>query len=251
MDLKKVNKISQRYKDLVNRFVGEVQDLLPDTNSYFNIVDSIKHVILLYYHTNFESRLLNEVEVEKLLRLLSENNKSITNHDWKLIFESKVDGKDKDNFVDTVYGKEDVLMLIKIKGDIIIGGYTKTGWDEYINTLSKYNPKWSADKDAFVFYIQSPEKYEPFIAHVKKDHDSIKHAIGYYGNAYGVFGHTSNCVFYVNENLQLLEGSQIEDGYDGWTNYMKYGHGQAHLTADDSGFFNQHEYDFEVFQVES
>ena len=98
MDLKQVQKIPQRYKDIVNGFAKGVQYLMPKDNTYYNIVDLIKHMILLYYHTLFDSKLLNDEEIYKLTNLLSVNNKQIANYPWKLIFNSTEDGFQKKKF---------------------------------------------------------------------------------------------------------------------------------------------------------
>ena len=105
-----LKKISQKYKDIINGFVKEVQCLLPDNNAYFNIVDLIKYLILLYYHKIIESKLLIDDEKDKLLNLLTENNKSIiVDYPWQLIFESQTDGKERQNFIDKVYDKPNIL----------------------------------------------------------------------------------------------------------------------------------------------
>ena len=74
MDLKRVTKIQQRYKDIVNGFVKKSQNLLPSDNAYYNIVDFIKHIILSYYHLIFESNLVNDDQKIKFLKLLEDNN---------------------------------------------------------------------------------------------------------------------------------------------------------------------------------
>ena len=86
MDLKRVSRIPMKYIDIVNGFVKEAQTALPMNNSYFNIVDLIKHLILLYFYTFIESQLLTHDEIDKLSNLLTSNDKDIVNHAMKLIF---------------------------------------------------------------------------------------------------------------------------------------------------------------------
>ena len=74
--LKDVHKISQKSWDIVFGYVGIVQSLFPTANCYFNIVDLIKHLILLYYDV-FESNIVNEEEIEKLKNLLRLHNKEL------------------------------------------------------------------------------------------------------------------------------------------------------------------------------
>ena len=125
MDLRRVNKIPQRYKDIIYGSIKEIQRLLPANNSYFNIVDSIKYIILLYFYPALESKILTEDDKDKLFALLKANDKTIMNHPWKLIYDSSQD--DFKSFVKKVYGNPNVILIVELKGKSIIGGYTKTG----------------------------------------------------------------------------------------------------------------------------
>ena len=127
LQLKRVDKIGQKYKNIVNGFVKQVQSELPSDNIYYNIVDLIKYMILLYYHAIFDSNLLTETEQDKLLDLFQKYNEEIVNNSWISIFDSAKDGFERDTFIDKVHDKQNILLLIKLKGDTIIGGYTKAG----------------------------------------------------------------------------------------------------------------------------
>ena len=256
MNLKKVSKIQQKYKDIVNGFVKENQSSLPTDNAYYNIVDLIKHMILLYYHNIFESRLLTDNEKDKLIKLLTENNKTIVNHEWELIFESAKDGMKRDTFIDKIYSKRNVILLIKLRNDTIIGGFTKAGWDKS-KTKDEYGDGWSEDKDAFVFYLQSPEKYDPFIANIRQKDDLVDHALAYTRKNYGMFGHC--WVFYFEDRqgdgkqrfiLQHhhWEGGSIDSRRYG--NYEAFGHGKKCLSGSWDDRNNPREnYEIEVFQI--
>ena len=93
MDLKRVNKISEKYKDVVNGYTHRVQCLFPKDNAYYNIVDVIKHIILLYYFSFslFESDLLFGQEQDEFFSFLSKNGKNITQYPWKLLCKSSKD----------------------------------------------------------------------------------------------------------------------------------------------------------------
>ena len=240
MDLKRVSRISQKYKDIVNGFAKEVECLFPDNNSYFNIVDLIKHLILLYYHTTFESKLLNDEEKDKLLNLLKQNNKSIADYSWKLVFESREDGKKTDIFIKKVYNRPNIILLIKLQGQTIIGGFTKTGWNK---SIKRY--KWSADKNAFVFFLQSKDGHESFISNVKQNEEAVDHALGYYGNQYGMFGYC--WIFYVtNESLY----QQWHHGDERYGNYEPFKHGQRYLGQSSGRSYNCDQWDIEAFQIQ-
>ena len=145
---------------------------------------------MLYYHAIFESSILNDIEKNKLLKLLKDNNKNeIVDHSWNLSFDSKKDGFLRSRFVEKVHGKPNVTLLIRLKGECIIGGYTKNGWDKTINHYA-YRP----DKDAFVYYLKSNTNKDinddPFVSNVQQTEEKINHALGYDYNCYGCFGET-------------------------------------------------------------
>ena len=90
MDFKKVKHINQKYKDTVNGFIKQIEILFPKDNPYFNIVTSIKHIILLFYYKVFESKLLNESDQQKFLELLVANNKDFVYNHWRLYLIQKM-----------------------------------------------------------------------------------------------------------------------------------------------------------------
>ena len=147
---------------MVTGFIKDAQTLFPSDNPYYNIVELIQHLIMLYFDQMFESKSLNDDEKDKLLQLLHADDKYIANCSWELIYESQKDALTMDIFIDKVYNIPNVLLLIKTDDDTIFGGYTKTGWIESM----KDNQGWIPDKDAFVFYLQSPKYYQPFISNV-------------------------------------------------------------------------------------
>ena len=158
MEFAKMKMISQKYKDIISGYVKRAQSELPTDNVYFNIVEIIQNLILLYYASVFESAFLNQVEHDKFLSLLSDNNKSIVNYPWKLLYQSSKDGLTKATFTEKVHHKRNVLLLIKLKDDgaeSIVGGYTKSEWDvDEPSVTSSYNT-WHSDKDAFVYCFRA------------------------------------------------------------------------------------------------
>ena len=247
-DLKKVSRIQQKFKDTVNAFVNEIQCILPSDNIYYNIVDLIKHLILLYWHNIFESNLLSTEEADKLLQLFADNDKAIADYQWDLIYESTKEGIKRDIFIGKIYDKPNILLLIKLKEEnTIIGGYTKAGWIE----AKSHSAGWSSDKDAFVFYLQSSHKFEPFIANVRQGDKLIDHALGYSSNYYGMFGHC--WIFYFqddnfNQQDHHWEGGSIESQISG--NYEEFKHEQMVLSGHShEPSHDRTQYEIEVFQI--
>ena len=169
-------KIPQKYHDIVSGFL---RDSLY-TQHWLLYNDDIKNIILSFFYSPiFESTLLNDCDKYKLLNLLEKNNKIISKYPWKLIYDSRKDGLEKDNFIEIVHGKPNILILIQLKGKqgSIVGGYTKRGWNKSMPD-GLYSS--STDKDAFVFYLKSPDNYQPFISNIKQNEDAINNALTYY-----------------------------------------------------------------------
>ena len=240
MDLKKITKIPQRHKEIVNGYIRQAQSIMPRDNAYYNIVDLIKQKILLFYYYSFESNLLNDEQKDKLLKLLDDSNKEIANWPWSREYESAKHGFTTSAFAEKIHNKQNIVLLIKLNDDIIIGGYTKTGWDE----SKVVENSWIADKDAFVFYLESPEKYESFISNVKQDEDSISKALGYNTHYYGMFGAT--WVFAFAKDFFAVQ--EQSDTYG--VNYEAFKHEQPLLSGSEQEYYNLGEYAMEAFVVE-
>ena len=207
-------------------YLRSAASLLPKDNTYYNIVDLIKHIILLYFYSLFESNILSDEDQQKFLKLLKDNNKSMANYnyEWKLILDSTKDEICKQTFVDKVHGNQNVLILIQVKTKIIVGGYTKTGWDKAIN---KY--EWRRDNDAFVFHLKSPAKHDPFISNVKNEQHQQKFVMGNDNTYYGGMG--STWIWYFDDKLQEL----LFQANGAWNTFEQFPDGQGYgnlLTGD-------------------
>ena len=99
-------------RDIVFGFIRKVQCLFPSNNTYYNIVDLIKHIITMYYCVVIDSNLLKQDEIDDLLQLLEVNNKPIAHQQWQMIFNSKDDGIKRNDFVAIVHDQPNN----KIKG---------------------------------------------------------------------------------------------------------------------------------------
>ena len=61
-----------RHTDIVFGYVHRAQQLFPKNNVYYHLVDLIKHLCLLYYHSSFTSSILSEKECDEFLPQLKE-----------------------------------------------------------------------------------------------------------------------------------------------------------------------------------
>ena len=87
MDLRKVEKLPQKYKDIVSAYISTAQRLFPKDDLYFMIGDLIKHLCLIYYHLRIDSSILSEQEQDAFFDLLKANNKSFDTYEWKLLYQ--------------------------------------------------------------------------------------------------------------------------------------------------------------------
>ena len=239
MDLRKVSKIPQRHKDITFGYIKRVQLTFPTDNTYFNIVDLIQHLILLYFHQTLDSRILTDDEQKKFRTLWINHNKLIIDKEWKLIYRQTESIMSNDYFREKVYGKINVMIIIETQNGNVFGGYTKTGWDK-----NKTNYGHSADKDAFVFQIRScHHDYEPFISSVKQDDKSINKALGYGYNMLAQFGNT--WIFQLRFN-QFEHKCDIYDSHN-TDNYQKFKHNRTMLGGT---FMGNNVIEMEVFQIQ-
>ena len=98
-----------------------------------------------------------------------------------------------------------------------------------------------------MFYVQSPDKYEPFISKVKQDEKSINHALGYNNSGlvrqYGMFGW--NWIFWWTDNNHWYQQWHHESATSG--NYEPFNHNQYFLGGEES--YEKDEWEIEVFQI--
>ena len=246
MDLKRVGKIRQKYKDIIKGYVRKVQSMFTEDKAYYNIVDLIKHIILLYYYRTFESKILTDDEQEEFMDFLTRNSKRIVDYSWKLIFDSREDSLEVNKFVDKVHDHPNVLLLIQVEGDTVIGGYTKVGWSKHIYNTYKFEDVWTADKDAFAFYFKSPHKKDPFISNVKQDTNSFSNAICHSKGYYALFG---NCwLFCMKPFNKVNNGNTFDSRFNKENNYENYPYGWTFITGKKKTAVS--DVVIEVFQIE-
>lgn len=245
----KSKKIRQKDKDIVSGYLKQVQLLFPPQNAYYNIVDLISNLILIYYSITFETEILNDKLQEEFISFLSANNKIIAEYSWELLYKSVKNGLDRKNFVEKVHQRQNVLLLAKFKDDndeCIVGGYTKSGWASTSINHTNAPFKCYSDKDAFVFCFRSAgdNKYGPFISNVKQTKSAIEHAIGEEWDCFGAFGH-SWIFWFTPSGIDFKQ-----HGSDGaYNNYEQFPNGP--LTYLHSGCGTRYtETQLEAFQIE-
>ena len=106
---------------------------------------------------------------------MRQNNKSIVNYKLALIYDSEIDGLGFDIFNSNVHNRSNLMLLIELSGECVIGGYTKTGWTESMVD----HDNCIQDSEAFVFHLHSPNKHRSFISNIKKDAISKYNALMY------------------------------------------------------------------------
>ena len=146
--------------------------------------------------------------------------------------------------MDKVHGLCNVLILIQVKSECIIGGYTKTGWNRQIHKQCQItdDEEFSQDKDAFVFYLKSPNNKDPFISNVKQDEESIKNALGYARGYYGIFGYTWLFMMMPGDEQNTFDLRGANE------NYETYPYGWKYVTG--KYYNDESDIVIEAFQIE-
>ena len=210
-----------------------MQCLFPKHNSYYNIIDLIIQTILLYYYVPFESSILNQNEKQQLLNLFQKYNKDIVNHHWQTIFDSKKHKINRDVIADKVHKRPNILVLVRINGEFVIGGYTKTGWFQRENS----------DKDAFVYFLKSSTSNNSFISNVIEGCEA--EAIGYTNAAFFGFGAVS-WIMYFGSGYLCMQEIHLTTNYEDFPEkHGKYLIGDTNIDS----LIAYEEVELEVFQI--
>ena len=164
----RIQRINERYKQLVSSFIRTVHDL--------SIPESIALVTLLFYYNILESSILTDEENDKLLYLFDEQNKfqDLGNYSYKLVYKRTRDGVQENDFKDKCHDKKNLLCIIWDQNNNVFGGYTSIGWKGR-SQLDHY-----VDNKAFIFIIRSIKNYEAKIFNAIKGKKAIRIQYGYY-----------------------------------------------------------------------
>eukprot|EP01084_Bolivina_argentea_P019542 36318_1 len=192
LDLRKADRIGARYKKIVFGYIREAQTLFSSNNTFFNIVDLIKYICLLYYYNPVESSILTDEEIYDFLQLLQKNNKGLHNYEWKLIYKATETDITKKKCIEQIYGKPNLVCLFHDISGNICGGYTLSGWsvdkNETMTTSYHYGCNLSSDSKAFIFSIKSNNGnvYKPTLYSIAPD--CINGALRYSSQQFCTFG---------------------------------------------------------------
>lgn len=136
------------------------ENFLNKDTSYdnFNIQNSIE--INFSTISNFEKKMINQITIDS--RIIKDKNIVKMIKHWiqpdfevnlKLIYRATRDGDSATNFHQKCDNKSPTITIIKTEKGRIIGGYTTIPWIKEDNYFIE-------DKDAFIFSIDSKEKYD-------------------------------------------------------------------------------------------
>ena len=174
----RVKHCDQKTKDIVNGYVRRMQLILPhQENPYFIIDQLIQTLILLFFHKLMDSEILTEDEQCKLFQLFEQNANdkfkalSMT-RSFNLIYKTSNCRENREEFVNEVYDKGNIIVLIHTENNNVIGGYTSIGWNK-----SAKQDDCVVDDDAFIFGIRSCKGYQPQLSYIK--HDTSKCALSH------------------------------------------------------------------------
>lgn len=215
-DLKKVAKIRQKDKDIVNGYIKQIQCLFPADNTYYLIATLIKHLCLLYFHHAIPSKLLTDKEQDIFMKLLRDHNKpDFDQYRWELVYRASTDGLKEDIAKSCYENKEDLVAFIHTKNNNIMGGYTSVGWKHATTETGKY----FRDEKAFVFNVRSSSSNKPILrnAIISKCDKAMFSRKGYYLIWDGVIyinGKTNNVELY---DYKVFDSCPDQNYFNGGT----------------------------------
>ena len=226
LPFERVKHIHIKYKHIVSGYIRATR--------IFEIPESIKLVILLFYYKTIESTILTDDECYKLLSLFDENKvfKHLGNHSYKLLFRGTRDGFTTKNFYEKCFNKKNSVCIVHTPQNNVFGGYTSLAW------WRPSDVKYQTDRFAFIYTIRSNKTSNPEIFAVK---DEGRNAIQLFENYYLSFG-TGGQGFYFCQygNNEVL-------GYASRGRCKEYHLDELALNGEDTHF---QPLEIEVFQLE-
>ena len=120
-----------------------------DNNKYNNYANFNKNNINQFFDFIKSKIIRNNKEKNKLLEWISEKGKI---QKINLIYNSKIDGDEAENFYDKCAYKGPTISLIKTKKGKVFGGFAKSEWIKGSKAIE--------DKNAFLFSLDNLEKYK-------------------------------------------------------------------------------------------
>ena len=163
IDLKRVKKISQKYKDITYGYLRRMQKMFPNDNPYFTIDQLIQDLCLLYFTKSIVTKILTHDEQIKLYEMVDDH----TNHkfdDWELLFRGTRDGYKPEDFHKKCDDKNNTICVIESPDGNVFGGFTSLIWN-----VTDTNQQYKTDPSAFVYLIRSNQGYDAQIFPVQND----------------------------------------------------------------------------------
>ena len=148
---KKIKNLKNKNKQL--KFENYKEKMSNNNFYYYNINNSYEHFVLIqsrYKPKNFNELLIFEKDfyICNLIIQKFKNKKLYFN----LIYKATIDGDKAQNFHNRVDGKGPLIVLVKTRDNITIGGYTSVPWSSSNECI--------IDSDAFLFSLDKKEKYK-------------------------------------------------------------------------------------------
>ena len=142
---------------------------------------------MLFFGSFIESEILTDDDMDSFMELLTNNNKFIGRRQWNLLYRMSTDQRfDDEEFVKKQYeDKLNVIFLIEVKNNMILGGYSSVGWKSGGGS-GPNGAVYNRDDEAYIFGIRSRKGREPFISNVRSE--EANHAIRSQWHYYCLFG---------------------------------------------------------------
>ena len=169
----------------------------PEEKKINELLKMIQSFGELQLPNNSLGKLLKEEDCELISNWIKSDNQQIKKVEFKLCYDAKKNGDDKNNFHKFCDNAGPTLIVIKTESDYIFGGYTKENWESNHDKMS-----YKKDNTAFLFSLNNKERIK-----VKNGDRAIVN-----DNAYGpIFGHGNAyeiCLFFplLSKNVQIMEG---------------------------------------------
>ena len=195
-DIKKINENIKKnnLKEILIKFEPEEKEIN-------NLLNEIKSFGDIQKPNNSLGKLLKEEDCELISKWIKADNQRINKIAFKLCYDARKNGDDKNNFDKFCHNAGPTLLVIKTESNYIFGGYTKENWENTNETSYK------KDNTAFLFSLNNKERIK-----VKNSDRAIVNDKNYgpifgHGNAYEI------CLFYplLSNKIQIMEGGDYGD----------------------------------------
>ena len=178
VDFKQVKRINQRNKDIVYGYIKQFQQLFPEDNPYYTIVQLIQDICLLYFTILIESKILTDEEKIKLMEMVNNHTNNKFNGEWKLLFRGSRDGYKRQDFYKKCNKMDNTICVIHTVENNVFGGYTSIKWD-------KSDDYHETDRSAFIYKIRNNGTIKPILFPAQ---NNGKYSVQQYSSGYLSFG---------------------------------------------------------------